>query len=103
MTREGYFCDLTRDQIAEWVSEFNDEAILADGLEGAFMGVCEVSGQPTVAVYDRWKCIEILAEQVDVEEYENPYIDAQENFEFNVAGGWMGENSPRYITLHKLD
>ncbi len=101
--REGYFCDLTRDQIAEWVSEFNDEAFLADGLEGAFMGVCEVAGQPTVAVYDRWKCIEILAEGVDVEEYENRYIEAQEDFEFNVIGAWMGENSPRYVTLHKLD
>tara|TARA_Y100000310_G_scaffold66889_1_gene62204 strand:+ start:160 stop:471 length:312 start_codon:yes stop_codon:yes gene_type:complete len=103
MMREGYFCDLTRDQIAEWVSEFNDEALLADGLEGAFMGVCEVAGQPTVAVYDRWKCIEILAEQMDVEEYENPYIDAEEHFNFNVVGSWVGENSPRYITLHKLD
>ena len=101
--REGYFCDLTRDQIAEWVSQFNDEALLADGLEGAFMGVCEVAGQPTVAVYNRWKCIEILAERVDVEEYENRYIEAQEDFEFNVIGSWMGENSPRYVTLHKLD
>ena len=101
--REGYFCDSTRDQIAEWVSQFNDEALLADGLEGAFMGVCEVAGLPTVAVYNRWKCIEILAERVDVEEYENRYIEAEEDFEFNVVGSWMGENSPRYVTLHKLN
>ena len=101
--KEGYFCKLSRDQIAEWVSEFNDEALLADGLEGAFMGVCEVSGHPTVAVYDRWKCIELLAEQMDVEEYENQYIEAQEHFDFNVAGSWVGENSPRYVTLYKLD
>ena len=101
--RDGYFCTLTRDQIAEWVSEFNGEALFADGLEGAFMGVCAVEGQPTVAVYDRWKCIEILAERGDVEEYENRYIEAQEDFEFNVTGAWMGENSPRYITLYSLD
>ena len=98
--REGYFCDVTRDQIAEWVSEFNDAALLADGLEGAFMGVCEGAGKPTVAVYDRWKCIEILAKDLEADEDEDRYSLAVEWFEFNVVGAWMGENTPRFVTLY---
>ena len=98
--REGYFCDVTRDQIAEWVSEFNDEALLADGLEGAFMGGCEGAGKPTVAVYDRWKCIEILAKDMEADEDEDRYSLAVEWFEFNVVGAWMGENTPRFVTLY---
>ena len=91
---------VTRDQIAEWVSQFNDEALLADGMEGAFMGVCDIAGQPTIAVYDRQKCIEILAQDMEADEGEDQYSLAEEFFEFNVVGAWMGENTPRFVTLY---
>ena len=91
---------VTRDQIAEWVSQFNDEALLADGMEGAFMGVCDIAGQPTIAVYDRQKCIEILAQDMEADEGEDQYSLAVEFFKFNVVGAWMGENTPRFVTMY---
>ena len=40
-------------EVSEWVSEFNEEALFADGFEDAFVGVIERFGQDPIAVYDR--------------------------------------------------
>ena len=40
-----------------------DELLLADGFDDALIGTGERCGQPTIAVYDREKCIEILQGQ----------------------------------------
>ena len=96
---------MTRDEIAEWMSYYNEEALLADGLEDAFIGMCEVSGRSPIALYDEEKCIEILAEQMEPldDEEDDPYTMAVEYFEFNTKGAWVGENSPRYVTLYKKE
>lgn len=68
-----------------------DETIqLADGYEEAFMGIARQSGKP-FAVYDRQKCIEILRKQGETEE------EAEEYFQFNVEGAWVGENTPAFL------
>ena len=46
------------DEAKEWLASHNPEALLADGFEEAFMGMAESCGQPPLAVYDAWKCIE---------------------------------------------
>jgi len=94
---------MTRDEIAEWMSYYNEEALLADGLEDAFIGMCEVSGRSPIALYDEEKCIEILAARMgplDDDEEDDPYTMAAEYFEFNTKGAWVGENSPRYVTFY---
>ena len=40
--------------------------LLADGFEGAFIGVATRCGQPTLAVYSTNKCIKILIEKDDM-------------------------------------
>ena len=92
---------MTRDEIAEWMSVYNEEALLADGLEDAFMGMCEVAGHPPIALYDSDKCIDILAEQMEpLDEDDDPHTMAVEWFSFNAVGAWVGENSPRYVTFY---
>ena len=71
-----------------------EDLLLADGLDAAFIGTGERCGQPNVAVYDRDKCINILAENMSYEE-------AVEYFEFNVAGAWVGEQTPIFVDLEE--
>ena len=87
-----------RKKLSEWVSGYNEEALLADGFEDAFLGICEVFNRPLLATYDRDKCIEIL-----VQRDEMTYEEAEEFFEFNVAGAWVGDNTPIYLTLRGED
>ena len=76
------------------LEEINPEALLADGFEDAYIGVCEVFNRPPLAAYDRDRCIEILMERDGMTDEE-----AQEYFEYNVAGSWVGDNTPVYISL----
>lgn len=80
--------------LTDWVTMYNEEALLADGFEDAFLGMCEVFNRPPLATYDRDKCIEIL-----VKRDEMTYEEAVEFFEFNVSGAWVGENTPIFLTL----
>jgi|TARA_R100001460_G_scaffold44048_2_gene80585 hypothetical protein len=70
--------------------------LLADGFEKAFIGVGKRCGQPDIAVYDQLKCIDIL------EKRDGMTIDeAEEFFEFNVLGSWVGEQTPLFLDTEK--
>jgi hypothetical protein len=88
-------------RIREWVSGWNEEALLADGFEDAIVGICERFGAVPVVAYDREKCIEILAAQFmeDEEDDEDAYTSAVEYFDFNVAGSYVGDGTPVFLTL----
>ena len=66
-----------------------EEITLADGFADAFLGIGRQFGKP-IAVYSRRKCIEILMRDMDEEQ-------AEEYFEFNLAGAWIGETTPIYL------
>ena len=68
-----------------------DEALLADGFSEALIGMGNRFTYD-VAVYDYAKCIKILAKEMSQE-------DAEEYFEFNVIGAYMGEHTPVFITV----
>ena len=75
-----------------------DETVLkADGFENAFLGIGRKFGQPH-AVYDRKMCIDILMENMSEE-------DAEEYFQYNVEGAWVGDQTPifleRFDTIHR--
>mgnify|MGYP001460319539 FL=1 len=70
-----------------------DNILLADGFDAALIGTGERCGQPTLAVYDREKCIEILQGQG------MSYDEAQEYFDFNVVGAWVGEQTPIFVDV----
>jgi hypothetical protein len=82
-------------QISEAVAAVNDEALLADGFEDALLGYATIFNR-SVALYDREKCLEILMKR-----YSMSRKNAEEYFEFNVIGAYMGENTPAFATILK--
>jgi capsule polysaccharide modification protein KpsS len=75
----------------EMVAEANEDMLFADGLDDALVGYIERAGMPSIACYDKDKCIEILAKDMTYEE-------AIEYFYFNTAGAYVGENTPCFLT-----
>ena len=72
---------------------------LADGYEKAFIGTTiSAFGRKQVALYDYDKCIMILMNDNDWNEEE-----AIEWFNFNTIGSWVGEDTPIFVNMHKLD
>lgn len=67
------------------------DALFADGLDGAIIGVARRCGQPPLVAYSVTKCLEIFVAQGMTEE------EAEEFFEFNVVGAWVGPNTPTFV------
>jgi hypothetical protein len=84
-----------QDQILE---DFGDEAetiLFADGFDDAILGVGNTFGGDLCAIYDIDAIIEILMKQgMD-------YAEALEHFDFNIAGSYVGEQTP--IFMHKIE
>jgi hypothetical protein len=68
----------------------DENIILADGFENAFLGIGRQFGKP-LAIYDRGKCLDILME--DGMDYE----EANDYFSFNVEGSYVGEQTPIFL------
>ena len=75
----------------ELAAEVNEDMLFADGFDGALVGYIERTGMPSIACYDKYKCIDILADDMSYEE-------ASEYFYFNVLGSYVGENTPCFLT-----
>jgi hypothetical protein len=80
------------DDLRTWVSDYNPEALLADGFEAAIIGVAERCSKPALVVYDAERCIQILVERDGMTEEE-----AAECFSFNTLGAWAGEQTPLFL------
>lgn len=80
------------ERIKPFVSE-DEEILLADGFEDAFVGIGRQFTRPPFAVYDRAKCIKLLMEGDMTEE------EAEEFFEFNTQGAWVGPNTPVFVQI----
>ena len=63
-----------------------EEFLKADGFDDAIIGVNYLNDPPQL-IYSVAKCLQILEEEMDSEE-------AIEYFEYNVAGSYMGPNTP---------
>ena len=70
-----------------FIKDFDDSILTADGFDDALVGVVERFGQPPIACYDKDKYIEILAKDMSYEE-------AIEYFYYNVVGAYVGEFTP---------
>lgn len=79
-------------KIGELCDEIGEEILLADGFEEAFLGIAWQFTKP-MALYDRQKCIDILMKRDGMTDEE-----ATEYFDFNVAGAYVGENTPAFLT-----
>jgi len=76
------------------VEHYPEEDLLsADGFEDCILGVTyEKSAGVYKLVYSRAKCIEVLMTRDGMTEEE-----AQEYFDFNVEGAYMGEKTPIWV------
>jgi hypothetical protein len=69
----------------------------ADGFDGAILGICEfwgMDGRTNAVLYDRDKCIDILVKRDGMS-----HEEAEEYFDFNVAGAYVGPFTPVFATL----
>ena len=85
---------MSRDEVADFVSEFSENALLCDGLEEAFVGVSVRFGQEPIACYDYNKVLKIFMKDGMTEE------EAVEYFDYNVIGAWVGEQTPCFINCY---
>lgn len=87
--------ELTTQQALDQVNEQLDgtEACLADGFEDALIGWVQ-RFNATVPLYDRERCIEILVQRDGMD-----YEAAEEFFDFNVVGAWVGDGTPAFATV----
>lgn len=79
------------DALREELADENPEALVADGFESAYIGICTRFGQPPLAAYDYDKCIAVL------EARGMSYEEAVEYFDYNVIGSWMGDGTPVFV------
>jgi hypothetical protein len=83
---------MTSTEIVESLREQYPELLLADGFDGALIGVVDGACRSPVACYDYARCIEILMGRDGMEEGE-----ACEYMDFNVTGAYMGELTPLFL------
>jgi hypothetical protein len=85
---------VTRDEIATQLTETfpDEEFLLADGFEDAFVGIVVGKSRVPVVCYDRERCIEVLMTRDGMSEDE-----AEEFFAFNVEDAYVGERTPAFL------
>ena len=83
----------TQNPLLDLIEEHNPEALKADGFDDAIIGIASRCGQPDVIAYDVNKILEVLQERDGMS-----YEEAQEFFDFNIIGAYMGEHTPIFIT-----
>lgn len=79
------------EQIVEWYSD--EELFSADGFEDCVIGVTyDRNAGVHKLVYSKSKCIEVLITRDKMSKEE-----AEEYFDFNVEGAYMGEKTPVWV------
>lgn len=74
------------------LAEENPDALWPDGFDDAFIGQARRCGQPTLAAFSVKKALQILMDRDGM-----TYEEADEFFEFNVSGAWVGAGTPIWI------
>jgi hypothetical protein len=81
-----------RDLIEEQLKEENPKAMFADGFDDAIIGVSRRFGNDPLVAYSREKCINVLMKRDKMSEE-----DANEFFDFNVIGSYVGVGTPVFV------
>lgn len=77
-------------EIIKMIKEKNPNALLADGLDDAIVGMTD--GNEPVLMYDKEKCVEVMMKNEGWD-----YITALEFLEFNTFCAYVGVNTPKFI------
>jgi hypothetical protein len=78
------------------IAEKNPNALLADGLNEAIVGMTD-SSEP-VPIYDKQKCVEVMMKKEGWD-----YTTALEFLEFNTFSAYMGEHTPMFVDMPPFD
>lgn len=81
--------------IKEQLADSNPDALYPDGLDQALIGIARRCGQPDLAAYDANTIINILAHDMS-------QAEAEEFYETNIVGAWVGPNTPIYLDTNFL-
>ena len=76
----------------------DDELLLMDGYDDCIAGVVNRFGMDEIVCYDKQKVIEKLMANSDMDEEE-----AEEFFEFNQLGAWVGDRTPCFLLAKRID
>jgi hypothetical protein len=83
----------TPTDILNLVEDYNPQALKADGLDDAIIGIASRCGQPDLITYDVSKILKVLQERDGMS-----FEEAYEFYEFNILGAYMGEHTPIFLT-----
>lgn len=87
---------LTGEQIVSVIADYNQQAIILDGLDEALVGYIELEGFPIKALYDTERVIEILVKRDGM-----TLEEAEEYFDYNIRGLRVGDCTPAFATILK--
>ena len=82
------------------LEQYSDEEFLsADGFDNALIGVAyDKTTSVSRLVYSRSKCLDILMERDGMN-----FEEAEEFFDFNVEGAYVGEKTPIWVNDEMFD
>jgi hypothetical protein len=84
--------DDKRARIEEQLKDENPDALFADGFDDAIIGIARRFGGMALVAYDRDLCVKVLMDRDGMSQEE-----ANEFFDFNVIGSWVGEGTPIFL------
>lgn len=79
----------TRKDIANALSMRDEETLLMDNFDEAFVGFSQRINEPLLAVYSYEKMVQVCVERDGM-----TYDEATEYIEYNCIGAWVGERTP---------
>ena len=83
-----------RAELIAWAEDHDVDLVFFDPPEyfdHAILGICTGYGQEPAVLYDEVKVLAAMAEDMGWE-------GAQEWFDFNTTGAYLGEHTPRFLT-----
>lgn len=84
---------LSIDEIKDFISDANEDALVLDNLDDAIIGVAHRNNMNTVIAYDKNKIIEMYVKDGMSDE------EAEEFFWYNTHGSWMGDGTPIFVEI----
>jgi hypothetical protein len=85
---------LNNDEVLDQIADLNDKALYPTDLADAIIGYVERFDTDVLILLDREKCIDIFCTRDGMTRE-----DAEEYFEYNVIGSWMGSGTPAISTI----
>lgn len=80
---------LTRSRIDEALKEMEENTLLIDGFDEAFLGFSQRINQPILAVYSYDGLVKVCMDRDGME-----WEEAVEYVDYNIVGAWVGEQTP---------